>query len=159
MKTLRDYMDIVDESFNTMLDLEPNASIEELVRRMAGNNGITNIKAFSADSPETHYITFDFDGAREVHILGKGMTPFFTKDNPAPMRVFSTAINLVKQHAEDGGLVRLECNPDEESIEFYRTFANRAKRMGFDVEFIPRYKGSSNVMVAAFEISKPSKDI
>lgn len=155
MKTLRDYIDLVNESFNTMLDLEPNTSLEDQLNQIANHAGISNVKAFSTQSPESHFVTFDYDGALEVHILGPNMTPYFTKNNPAPMRVFSTAINLVKHHADAGGLVRLECSPEKEAVEFYKLFANRAERLGYDVEFIPKYLGSSGVMVSAYEISKP----
>ena len=158
MNTIRNFIDIVSESFNTMMDLEPNATLEDMLEIHARRHGISNIQALSSYSPESHFVTFDYDGAREVHILGPGMTPYFTKNNPAPMRVFSTAINLVMDHAKQGGLVRLECSKEPEAVNFYGTFAKRARRMGYDVKFIPNYHGSSGVMVAAYEISKPTDD-
>jgi len=156
MKTLRDYIDLVNESFNSMMDLERNASLEKRINQIADRAGISNVKALSTWSPESHFVTFNYDGALEVHILGPNMTPYFTKNNPAPMRVFSTAINLIKQHAESGGLVRIECSPEKEAVDFYKLFANRAEKLGYDVEFIPKYMGSSGVMVSAYEISKPT---
>ena len=156
MKTLRDYIDLVNESFNSMMDLERNASLEKRINQIADRAGISNVKSLSTCSPESHFVTFNYDGALEVHILGPNMTPYFTKNNPAPMRVFSTAINLVKHHADAGGLVRLECSPEKEAVDFYKLFANRAEKLGYDVEFIPKYMGSSGVMVSAYEISKPT---
>lgn len=149
-------MEILDESFDSQLPTQRNESLETMVKAIGMMTGkkFKNIQAHTSEDGKNHFLTFDHDGAKEIHIMDKNMQPFFTGDSKSPMKVFGTAINLVKSHADAGNKVRLVAQDEPESIAHYSRFADRAKRLGYNVEHRPSHEGSSGVPVVSWEISK-----
>jgi hypothetical protein len=146
----------INESFDSSIPTSRNDSIETMIKAIGLMSGkkFHNVQAHSTEDGNNHFITFDHDGAKEIHIMDKNLQPFFTGDSKSPMKVFGTAINLVKSHADSGNKVRLVSQDEPESIAHYSRFADRAKRLGYNVEHIPSHEGSSGVPVVAWEISK-----
>lgn len=149
-------MEDLIESFDSTLHTNRNEHIETMTNAMGYMMGkkYGDVKAHTTSDGKTTFLALNHEGAREIHILGPNMSPFFTKDHPTPMKVFSTAIALVKDHADSGKKVRLVSQPEPESVAFYQKFADRAKRLGYSVEHKPEHTGSSGMPVVAWEITK-----
>jgi hypothetical protein len=149
-------MENLFEAFDSKLPTERNEGIETMTKAMGYmmGNHFSDVQAHSTPDHKTTFLMLNHEGAREIHILGPNMSPFFTKDHPSPMKVFSTAIGMVKDHADAGKKVRLVSQPEPESVAFYQKFADRASKLGYNVKHKPEHTGSSGMPVVAWEISK-----